>query len=176
MGGGSRPSHFKTFVERLPDTIARASVCPRYLFNDITDNKYMRHLTINTSKTPNGYSGSCDIIPGWVVAYEGDFGGFEDYVRESIDFYVECAKSDGEKIPEILTDSTVVFHYRFDVQSLLTHYQNIFSFSALQYITGVNQRQLWHYAAGRSKPRPKQAEKIVGALNRLGKELVSLSV
>ncbi len=136
----------------------------------------MQHLTINTSKTLKGYSGSCDIIPGWVVAYEGDFDGFEEYLRESISFYVECAKHDGDEYPEILDDADLAFHYRFDVQSLLTHYQNIFSFSALQYITGVNQRQLWHYAAGRSKPRPKQAEKIVGALNQLGKELVSLSV
>ena len=136
----------------------------------------MQHLTINTSKTDKGYSCSCDIIPGWVVAYEGDFDGFEDYVRESIAFYVECAKSDGEDYPQILDDPDLTIHYRFDVQSLLAHYQNIFSFSALQYITGVNQRQLWHYAAGRSKPRPRQAEKIVSALNHLGKELVSLSV
>jgi len=136
----------------------------------------MQRLIINTSKTPNGYSASCDIIPGWVVAYEGEFCGFEDYIRESIDFYVECAKADGESFPEILVAPDLTLVYKFDVQSLLTHYQNIFSFAALQYITGVNQRQLWHYAAGRSKPRPKQAEKIVSALNRLGKELVSLSV
>lgn len=136
----------------------------------------MQQLIINTSKTDKGYCCSCDIIPGWVVAYEGDFDGFENYVRESIAFYVECAKSDGEAYPEILDATDLAIHYRFDVQSLLAHYQNIFSFSALQYITGVNQRQLWHYAAGRSKPRPKQAEKIVSALNHLGKELVSLSV
>lgn len=115
-------------------------------------------------------------MPGWVVAYEGDFPGFEDYVLESIRFYVDCAKVDGESFPEILAADDLVLSYKFDVQSLLAHYQNIFSFAALQYITGVNQRQLWHYAAGRSKPRPRQAEKIVGALNRLGKELVSLSV
>lgn len=136
----------------------------------------MQRLYINTSKTPKGYSASCDLIPGWVVAYEGDFDGFEAYVRESIRFYVDCGKADDESFPAILEDPDLELSYRFDVQSLLAHYQNIFSFAALQYITGVNQRQLWHYAAGRSKPRPRQAEKIVGALNRLGKELVSLSV
>lgn len=136
----------------------------------------MQQLTINTSKTPKGYCASCDLIPGWVVAYEGDFEGFESYVMESIDFYVECARADGDPFPEILAAPDLSLSYKFDIQSLLSHYQNIFSFAALQYITGVNQRQLWHYAAGRSKPRPKQAEKIVNALNRLGKELVSLSV
>lgn len=136
----------------------------------------MNKLVINTSKTLKGYSASCDLMPGWVVAYDGDFDGFEDYIRESIDFYVECAKADGEPFPEILGVPNLELSYKFDVQSLLAHYQNIFSFAALQCITGVNQRQLWHYAAGRSKPRPKQAEKIVSALNHLGKELVSLSV
>lgn len=136
----------------------------------------MQKLVINTSKTPEGFSASCDLIPGWVVAYTGDFDGFEDYVRESIDFYVSCAQADGDPVPDILTAPDLELSYKFDIQSLLEHYQNIFSFAALQYITGVNQRQLWHYAAGRSKPRPKQAQKIVNALNRLGKELVSLSV
>lgn len=136
----------------------------------------MERLTINTSKTPNGYSASCDLLPGWVVAYDGDFDGFQAYVRESLDFFVECARADGEDFPEILAAPDLELSYRFDVQSLLCHYQGIFSFAALQYITGVNQRQLWHYAAGRSKPRPKQAEKIIGSLNRLGKELVALSV
>ena len=46
----------------------------------------------------------------------------------------------------------------------------------LQHITGVNQRQLWHYAAGRSKPRRNQAEKIITSLNKLGKELTTLTV
>lgn len=136
----------------------------------------MQTLIINTSKTPDGYSASCDLMPGWIVAYTGDFDGFERYVRESIEFYVDCARSDGEDFPEVLAAEDLELSYRFDVQSLLEHYQRIFSFAALQYITGVNQRQLWHYAAGRSKPRPKQAEKIVNSLRHLGKELVSLSV
>lgn len=133
-------------------------------------------LTINVSKTPDGYSASCDIIPGWIVAHNGNFESFEEYIRESIDFYIECAQNDGDSYPDILSSPDLTIKYKFDIQSLLCHYQNIFSFSALQYITGVNQRQLWHYAAGRSKPRQKQAEKIVQALNQLGKELVSLSV
>lgn len=136
----------------------------------------MHTLIINTSKTPSGYSASCDIIPGWIVAYDGDFDGFELYVRESINFYVECCQADGDPFPPVLAEKGLTLRYRFDVQSLLNHYQKIFSLAALQCITGINQRQLWHYAAGRSKPRPKQAEKIVGALNRLGKELVALSV
>lgn len=134
----------------------------------------METLLLNTAKTDMGYCASCDLLPGWIVAYTGDFSGFEAYVKESLDFYVECAKEDNEAYPAIL-DTEYRLMYKFDIQSLLCHYQKIFSFSALQFITGVNQRQLWHYAAGRSKPRKQQAEKIVNRLNSLGKELISLS-
>jgi predicted RNase H-like HicB family nuclease len=136
----------------------------------------MNELVINTSKTEAGYSASCDLLPGWIVAFTGSFDGFTEYIKESLDFYVECAREDKTPYPEILDDANCVIRYRFDIQSLLLHYQRIFSYSALQHITGVNQRQLWHYAAGMSKPRPKQAQKIVSALNSLGKELSALSV
>ena len=135
----------------------------------------METLVINVSKTTVGYSASCPLLDGWVVAYEGDFEGFKEYIMESIDFYLECAKNDGEQYPDIL-DGQYNVYYKFDIQSLLCHYQNIFSFASLQYITGVNQRQLWHYAAGRSKPRQAQAEKIVSSLNKLGRELTMLTL
>ena len=64
----------------------------------------------------------------------------------------------------------------FNAQSLLLYYQGIFSFSALQTITGINQKQLAHYAAGRSKPRPQQAEKIANGLHALAKDLMAVTV
>ena len=66
--------------------------------------------------------------------------------------------------------------YQFDVETLLYYYQKIFTKAALEHITGINQRQLSHYACGRSKPRKEQAEKIVKALHALGNELISVSV
>ena len=43
-------------------------------------------------------------------------------------------------------------------------------------LTGINQKQLWHYAKGISKPRQEQRRKIENALHKLGSELVSLSL
>ena len=62
----------------------------------------MSILILNTPKTPEGYSASCDLLPGWVVAFTGNFDEFKEYVQESIDFYVECAKNDGDEYPAIL--------------------------------------------------------------------------
>ncbi len=43
-------------------------------------------------------------------------------------------------------------------------------------ITGINERQLWHYASGLRKPRPTQRKRIEDGLHRLGAELLTLSV
>ena len=59
---------------------------------------------------------------------------------------------------------------------LLNYYQGILPFSGLQIITGVNQKQLAHYAAGRSKPRLQQVKKIEEGLHAFASELQTVSV
>ena len=56
----------------------------------------MEKVIITTARTENGYSGSCSLLPGWIVAHTGNFDEFKKEVQESIDFYVECAKADGD--------------------------------------------------------------------------------
>lgn len=130
-------------------------------------------IIIDTERTERGYSGACDLLPGWIVASTGDFDRFKREVADSIRFYVDCARADGDEYPSVL-DGDYQVEYRFDVRSLLAHYQNVFSFSALQAITGINQKQLAHYAAGRSKPRGRQSERIAEGLHKLAVELMSV--
>lgn len=66
--------------------------------------------------------------------------------------------------------------YDFDIATLLDYYRGVFSFSALQTITGINQKQLAHYASGVSSPRPKQAEKIKTGLRKLAKDIEMVTV
>ena len=130
---------------------------------------------MNVARTDTGYCCDCDLLPGWVVAHGGDFDEFKKYVQESIDFYIDCARKDGDAYPAVF-DGKYEVVYKFDVASLLEYYRGIFSFSALQTITGINQKQLCHYASGISKPRPKQAAKIADGLHRLAKDLLTVTV
>lgn len=135
----------------------------------------MEKIIINTARVEKGYCASCNLIPGWLVSFTGDFDKFRKEVQESINFYIECAKEDKEKYPSIF-DNQYELVFRFDVQSLLDFYKGIFSLSALQTITGINQRQLSHYANGISKPRRPQAEKIAAGLRKLAAELQVVTV
>jgi len=135
----------------------------------------MKKVTITTAKTERGYSGNCELLPNWIVACSGSFSEFKKEVIESIQFYIDCAKEDGIAYPSVF-DEDYELEYKFDVQSLLQFYQGIFSYSALENITGINQKQLAHYAAGRSKPRKRQSEKIASGLRTLAEEMMCITV
>jgi hypothetical protein len=65
---------------------------------------------------------------------------------------------------------------RSKITTFAEFYRGIFSFASLETITGINQKQLAHYASGISKPRPKQAEKISQGLHKLAKEMMAVTV
>lgn len=90
------------------------------------------------------------------------------YLKEAcIDF--------GDPVPEELQGEYQIV-FRMDTKSFLQMYCKIFTKSALERMTGINQKQLWHYANGLSTPRPATVQKIERALHQLGEELLSLEL
>lgn len=67
--------------------------------------------------------------------------------------------------------SELEFEYEYDISSFLNYYSGILSKSGLEKITGVNQKQLWHYSSGRRKPTKSTVEKIQLGLNNFSREL-----
>ena len=135
----------------------------------------MEKIIMSASRTDNGYCCACNLLSGWVVAYTGSMDGFKEYVKESIDFYLDGRKENGEKYPSVF-DGEYEIVYDFDVATLLDYYRGIFSFSALQVITGINQKQLAHYASGVSVPRPQQVAKIKMGLRKLAQDIEMVTV
>jgi hypothetical protein len=135
----------------------------------------MEIVKVNVAKTDQGYCATVDILEAMIVAVDGNFAELQKELQESIEFYIKCAKKDGDEYPAVF-DGEYEFHFAFDMESLLYCYEGIFSRASLSRITGINEKQLSHYANGRSKPRVKQYNKIVEGLHTLGKELLCVSV
>lgn len=95
----------------------------------------------------------------------------EQNMREAIELYLE----DNTNPCKILTGDYKL-NFRIDTATFINCYSNIFTKAALSRITGINERQLWHYAAGIHKPRKKQTEKIQDGIRLLAKELESISM
>ena len=106
-----------------------------------------------------------------VFTVGNDLKEIELNIREAIELYLE----DNPNPCEALSDEYEL-KYRVDTATFLNYYSNIFTKAALSRITGINERQLWHYAAGVHKPRNKQTEKIKKGIRSLTKELESINL
>jgi hypothetical protein len=65
---------------------------------------------------------------------------------------------------------SVEFEFKYDMPSFLDYYANVFSKPALEKITGINQKQFFHYLAGKN-PSKTTILKMQEGLRKLGKEL-----
>ena len=106
-----------------------------------------------------------------VITVGNDLSEVERNMREAIALYLE----DNPNPSELLTGEFEL-KFRIDTATFINYYSGIFTKAALSRITGINERQLWHYAAGVHKPRRKQAEKIKSGITSLTKELESISL
>ncbi len=64
-----------------------------------------------------------------------------------------------EQWPDLLKGEYEI-EFRYDVQSILSYYSNVFTIPALERLTGINQKQLHHYATGLKKPCEPQRKKL----------------
>ena len=128
------------------------------------------HAVIETAET--NYAAYVEEITG-VAATGHTLAEVKAGLLDALDFLVESCIEDGDEIPAEL-QGNVVIDFRMDVRSFLSVYSGIFTKSGLQRLTGINQKQLWHYANGKSVPRRAQVLRIEEALHRLGEELLSI--
>ena len=133
----------------------------------------MEHrLTGIIERTDNNYCAYLKDVDG-VAATGSTITEIKERLTEAVkDLIKTCEERDCE-VPEVLKGGYMI-EFRMDVKSLLSVYYGIFTKSALERLTGINQKQLWHYANGLSKPRKAQKEKIESALHRLGNELLAI--
>ena len=122
---------------------------------------------------------SSDFFDGFAVNCEGVSGGGQNVaeckenILEGLRLLQESRPK--EKWPEILRGAYEI-EFKYDIQSILSYYANVFTKPALERLTGINQKQLHHYATGLKKPREPQRKKIEDALHKLGAELLSVQL
>lgn len=131
-------------------------------------------LTVIIEKADNNYSAYIDGIDG-IVTTGNTIDEIKKNMVEAIELYVETCKELELECPEEL-EGDYQLNFKMDVKSLLEFYSGIFTKAGLERITGINQKQLWHYASGNRNPRPEQKIKIETALHKLGEDLLSINL
>ena len=132
----------------------------------------MEKVIVTVEMTDNNYAAYLEKLPGCVSTGK-TFEELQKNISEAVEFHLEGMREDGEKIP---FESNYELVYKFDPESLLKHYNGIFTKASLERMTGINQRQLQRYSSGISRPRTQQADRIKSALHHLGKELLAVDL
>jgi len=110
--------------------------------------------------------------------YDYDFAlaGFGNTAQEAINDFYACVEEEklmcekeGKSMPQL------IFEIQYDVPSFLNYYSGILSKSGLEKITGINQKQLWHYSSGKRKPKRQTTLQIQNGLHRFAENLSQIS-
>ena len=134
----------------------------------------MKKVIIEISFVENSYSAHVPLLPGCVSTGETP-DEMKANILEAISFHLEGMKDDGDTIPDSFIGDFEL-EYKFDIQSLLKYYKNVITGSALEKYSGINQKQLNHYANLHRKPKAEQIKKIESAFHNLGRELMSVQL
>ena len=134
----------------------------------------MENIVVTVEMGENNYSAYIETLPGCVTTGK-NMHEIKTNMHEAIEGHLEVSRQYGDFIPKAF-DGEYRLVFRFDTECLLTHYKGIFTNSALERITGINQRQLQRYASGKSRPMRPQSIKIQKALHRLGSELLDIEL
>ena len=109
-------------------------------------------------------------LDGSVLVTDKSFEKLREKFREAINFHKEGIVAGGDPVPVALRGS---YDLKFELttQALLRSVEDKMTFTALQKASGINVKQLSHYATGEKNPRPAQRAKIVRGIHRIAAEL-----
>ena len=111
---------------------------------------------------------------GVVVATHKDFEMLKKEFTEAFAFHISESAKDGDPISPALLNGDYTLEYELQTSALLHIFDGVLTREALSKVTGINERQLGHYAQGIRTPRPQQREKIVQGIHQLGRQFLSV--
>jgi len=127
-------------------------------------------MTISASKDSFGaYSENCDGI--WAA------GNTIEACKSDVLKAIEAFKNNlpEDRWPEPIRGKYEII-WKYDTESFMLYYGSMLSLAGLERITGINQKQLWAYMHGRSKPRPVQKQRITDSLHAFARELAESTI
>jgi predicted RNase H-like HicB family nuclease len=134
----------------------------------------MEKVSVIFGRSENNYAAYVEGLDGFVCT-ANTLDHLKSEVKEGIEFHLEGLKEDNDPIPALF-QGEYELEFKWEVKSLMWYYNHVITRSALSKLTGINERQLGHYATGKSNPRPEQVRKIEAAFHQLGEELQSVSL
>lgn len=133
----------------------------------------MKEIKVETTWCDKNFSGGWgDPEIGAIIATGKTFANFKDEFQEALNFHFESFEEN--EIPEWWTNKDYTIDYVLDTAALIRCAEEYTSISALSRASGINAKQLSHYANGTQKPRAAQRQRIVEGLHRIAQACMAL--
>lgn len=132
----------------------------------------MNILNVVIERADDNYAAYIKEVDG-ITATGASIAEIKEQLKEAIDVFVDACGELQCEVPEVL-QGEYELEFHMDVQTFLQFYAKILTKSGLERITGINQKQLWHYSSGHRVPRIEQKEKIESAIHKMCMELLSI--
>lgn len=135
-----------------------------------------KKIYVNVSHTEDNYCcGWEDGMGGTVLVTAKTLSELKKDFEESLVLHIEGCVADGDNVPEYFRTGEYEIQYELDATAVLRNAETYTTISAISRASGINQKQLSHYANGVKHPRPRQLAKIKDALYVIGSHLMALS-
>ena len=136
----------------------------------------MKKIVVHVSWFDKNFGAALDdAVPGAVVLTAKTFEELQEAVPETLRFHVEgLLEDEDEEVPDWLAKGDYEFEWDLDTAALLQVCSQFATLAAISRASGVNERQLSHYANGTKKPRKPQRQRIVDGLHKIGRSLISV--
>ncbi len=136
------------------------------------ETKVIKILVSWSGENFNGGIGDPEI--GAVLVTASTLEDFKKEFEESFDFHIEGLKESGDPIPDYILAGKFNITYYLEATALLKEAEKFTTLAAISRATGINQKQLSHYATGLKQPRPSSRARIIKGLHDIGRMALSL--
>ena len=134
----------------------------------------MEKVQVIIERSKTGYSAYLPELPG-CISTGSSIQELKQNITEAISFHMEGMKEDKLSVPRVMAGEFSL-QFKFDVETFLNHYDQVFTRRALSRLTGINESLISQYAAGLKHPRRAQAKRIEKGLHDLANELLEVSL
>lgn len=134
-----------------------------------------KEIKVLVSWSGENYNGGVgDLELGAILVTASTLDEFKREFEESLKFQIDCLKEDGVPVPDYLLSGNYNIVYDLEATALLKEAERFTTLAAISRATGINQKQLSHYATGVKQPRPSSRERIIQGLHAIGRMALSL--
>jgi len=136
----------------------------------------MEKINVAIGWSGKNYSASAqgDELNGVIISTHKTLEGVKNEFNSALQFHIEGCLQDGDILPDWLVSGKYVLDYVLSISALLHSLDGLLTRSAVARVSGINERQIGHYASGHKTPRPQQREKIINGIHTISRELASV--